>query len=151
MTTAEQQSELVYLTPTQRAVLTELCADGAGIATIAKRLSSTENAIKAHLSAIRVALNVSNSTGIIARVLNGHVTITDTPGRWPNTLPPDAPPARSKASTVVHLGPAPGAVLLVTGCCHQLTAELPNRDVVTRMPGRVTCPNRAGSAVRGSS
>lgn len=118
---------VITLTPTQHAVLDELCRDGADDADIARRLHMSAWTVKTHMSAIRKALNVTNRAAVVALVLHHQIrTRVDQPGNGSRTL-------------VTHLGPRYGDTLQATGCCHRLTADLPPRHRITRNTDRVTC------------
>lgn len=123
---------VITLTPTQHAVLDELCKDGADDADIARRLHLSAWTIKSHLAAIRKALGVTNRTAVVALTLTGQIHT-----RVDNRNHIDHPVHRR--TTVTHHGPPYGAVLQATRCCHRLTTDLPPRHHITNDTQRVTC------------
>ena len=106
-----------HLTPRQRAILDQLTLDGATNRTIAERLGISENAVRGGVEALMGAFGTRNRTAVAVAALK----------------------RRGPAEPITHLGPAPGARLRATGCCHHLLDDLPGTDGVTRAPDRVTC------------
>lgn len=131
MTAAPAPNPPVTITRAQRAVLDQLCADGADNPIIAARLHLAVDTVKSHIKALFRAYGVTTRAALVIAARAG----------------PPAPAKRRRRPLAVvtpitattHLGPRPGAVLQATRCCHRLTTDLPPRHHITADTDRVTC------------
>jgi DNA-binding NarL/FixJ family response regulator len=66
---------VVFITYAQRAVIAELCADGASDDTIAERLGVTRNTIRTHLRILRQATGYHDRTALAVALLRGRIRL----------------------------------------------------------------------------